>query len=140
MKRLMARKLSLAELTRTGAHIGYSFLSLVRHLPADARSIVRKVRRGQLTFQFRHSGLESFAREVDHASNRLSFSVVIAAIIIGSSTIMGSNVGPTWRALDVVGLGEVPILGFVGFLLAGVMGLGLAWSIMRSGTLTSGRR
>jgi len=138
VKRLMVKKFSAGELGRTSARMAYSLVSLVRHLPEDARSIVRKLRQGRMQFEFRHSGLEGFASELDRASNRLAFSVVIASIIIGSSWIMGAKVGPSWGALSVFGLGDVPILGLVGFLLAGVMGMLLAWSIFRSGAL-SGR-
>jgi ubiquinone biosynthesis protein len=138
VKRLMLKKLSPHELGRTGARMSYSLVSLVRHLPEDARSIMRKLRRGELSFRFQHSGLEAFTTEIDRASNRLAFSVVIAAIIIGSSSVMAMDVGPRWGALDFLGLGDVPIMGFMGFLLAGIMGLGLAWSIFRSGAL-SGR-
>ena len=35
--------------------------------------------------------------------------------------------------LSIIGMGDVPILGLVGFLLAGIMGITLAWSIFRSG-------
>ena len=107
----------------------------MRNLPGDIRSIVRKLRQGRMRFEFVHEGLEGFATEVDRASNRLSFSIVIASIIIGSSYMMASNVGPSWSALEFVGLGGVPILGLAGYLIAGVMGLGLAWAIYRSGKL-----
>ncbi|MHC4199687.1 MAG: ABC1 kinase family protein [Planctomycetota bacterium] len=135
VRRLVASRLSPGRLTRAGARTGYHIMSLLRHLPGDARSIVRKLREGKLRFEFRHEGLESFTTEIDRSSNRLSFSVVIGSIVIGSSYIMASNVGPSWSALDVLGLGRVPILGLVGFLVAGVMGLGLAWAIYRSGKL-----
>ena len=80
-------------------------------------------------------GLEEFVTELDRASNRLAFSVVTGAIIIGSSYVMSAGVGPTWGALRILGLGDVPILGLVGFVIAGVLGLGLMWSIFRSGKL-----
>jgi ubiquinone biosynthesis protein len=134
----MARKLSPGELGKTGARMGYSLISLARHLPEDARSIMRKLRDGKMRFEFQHGGLEGFTSELDRASNRLAFSVVIAAVIIGSSFVMSSKVGPCWRVLDFIGLGDVPILGFMGFFIAGVMGLALVWSIFRSGVL-SGR-
>jgi ubiquinone biosynthesis protein len=134
-RRLVVKRLAPSGLARGGARTGYHLLTLLRRLPSDLRSILRKLRQGRLRLEFRHEGLESFASELDRASNRLAFSVVIAAIIIGSSYIMGAGVGPKWRALDFVGLGDVPILGLVGFVFAGVLGLALAWAIWRSGKL-----
>jgi len=135
LRRLMASRLSPERVGRLGARTSYHLLNLFRNLPGDARTIIRKLRQGRLRFEFMHEGLEGFTAEMDRASNRLSFSVVIASIVIGSSYIMGGDVGPKWPALDFVGLGGVPILGLVGYLVAGVMGLGLAWSIYRSGKL-----
>ena len=107
----------------------------MRNLPGDLRAIIRKLRQGKLRLEFRHEGLESFATELDRASNRLAFAVVIASIVIGSSYIMASKVGPSWSALAFLGLGDIPLLGLVGFLVAGVMALALAWAIYRSGKL-----
>ncbi|MHC5056855.1 MAG: ABC1 kinase family protein [Planctomycetota bacterium] len=135
VRRLLVSRLSPERIGRMGARTSYHLLNLVRNLPGDMRSIIRKLRQGRLRFEFMHEGLEGFTTEVDRASNRLSFSIVIASIIIGSSYIMGGDVGPRWPALDFVGLGQVPILGLVGYLVAGVMGLGLAWAIYRSGKL-----
>lgn len=135
IRRLVLTRLEPSGLSRAGARSAYHLLSLVRSLPGDLRSIVRKLREGRLRFEFRHEGLEDFTTELDRASNRLAFSVVTGAIIIGSSFIMSSGVGPTWELLRIVGMDDTPILGLVGFLIAGVLGLGLMWSIFRSGKL-----
>jgi ubiquinone biosynthesis protein len=135
VRRLVLTRLKPESLSRAGARSGYHILSLVRNLPGDLRSIVRKLRAGKLRIEFRHEGLEDFASELDRASNRLAFSVVTGAIIIGSSYVMSSKIGPTSDFLWIVGLDDVPLLGLVGFLIAGVMGLGLMWSIYRSGKL-----
>jgi len=66
-------------------------------------------------------------RELDRSSNRLSFAVVIAAIVIGSSIIVHAETGP-----HLLGY---PLLGMVGFLAAAVLGIGLAIGILRSGRL-----
>ena len=68
-------------------------------------------------------------RELDRASNRLAFSVVIAGIIVGSSMALSS-------ATEVAFFGfRVQWLGIVGYLLAGMLGAGLSWAIFRSGRL-----
>ncbi len=135
VRRLLVSRLSPERVGRMGARTSYHLMNFLRNLPADMRSIIRKLRHGRLRFEFMHEGLEGLTTEVDRASNRIAFSVVIASIVIGSSYVMTGDVGPTWSALDFAGLGQVPILGLVGYLFAGVMGLGLAWSIYRSGKL-----
>ena len=65
--------------------------------------------------------------DIDKSSNRLSFSLLIAALIVGSSLIMQTEKGPL--------LFGFPILGFLGYLIAGFLGLWLAIAILRSGRL-----
>ena len=69
----------------------------------------------------------SLINELDRSSNRLAFSPIIAALIIGSSMIMRLEVGPF--------LFGYSILGIAGFLIAGILGLWLAIAILRSGRL-----
>ena len=64
---------------------------------------------------------------MDRASNRLSFAIVIAAIVIGSAVVVHAGAGP-----HLFGL---PALGFAGFITAAVLGIGLAIGILRSGRL-----
>jgi ubiquinone biosynthesis protein len=74
-----------------------------------------------------HRDLDHFIREMDRSSNRLSFAVVIASIVVGSSVIVHAGVGPP--------LLGYPLLGMAGFLAAAVLGIGLAIGIIRSGRL-----
>jgi ubiquinone biosynthesis protein len=64
---------------------------------------------------------------MDRSSNRLSFAIVIAAIVIASSIMVHAAVGPA-----VFGY---PLLGLAGFLTAAFLGIGLAIGILRSGRL-----
>jgi ubiquinone biosynthesis protein len=64
---------------------------------------------------------------VDKSSNRISFSFIVASIIIGSSLIIRTNAGP-----HLFGL---PMLGLMGFAIAGVFGMWLLIAIIRSGKL-----
>jgi ubiquinone biosynthesis protein len=80
-----------------------------------------------MQIQFVHRNLDFFVREMDRSSNRLSFAVVIAAIVISSSIIVHAAVGP-----QLLGY---PLLGLAGFITAAVLGVGLAIGILRSGRL-----
>lgn len=100
---------------------------LVRELPSDLQLILKKVTKGRLKIEFQHRGLETFIAEMDKSSNRLSFGLIVAALIIGSSLITNSDKGP-----HVFGL---PALGLAGFMMAGFLGLWLIIGIIRSGRL-----
>jgi ubiquinone biosynthesis protein len=96
-------------------------------LPQDLMEVLGKARDDRLQIQFVHRNLEHFVQGLDRASNRLSFAVVIAALIVGSSFVLQRSAGP-----QLFGL---PALGLVGFIAAAVLGLWLAVGILRSGRL-----
>jgi ubiquinone biosynthesis protein len=102
----------------------YAFTS---SLPKDLNLIFNKIKKGTLRVEFEHRGLENLISQMDKVSNRLAFSVIIAALIIGSSIIMQTNKGSLFLGF--------PILGIIGFVVAGIMGLWLAVAILRSGKL-----
>ncbi len=102
-------------------------LEILKIVPKDAYEIVKKIKTGTLKIEFEHQGLSKFISEMDKSSNRVSFSLVISALIIGSSLIIMADKGP-----HIYGF---PVLGILGFVFAGIFGLGLAIGILRSGRL-----
>lgn len=100
---------------------------LLKELPYHFRQFSRKLLRGQLKIQMEVQHLDSLTQELDRSSNRISAAVIVAAIIIGSSMIFNTQVGPMWYG--------VPLLGLTGYLVAGIMGLWLVVGILRSGKL-----
>ena len=102
-------------------------IEILKYIPKDTFEILRKIKKGTLKIEFEHQGLSKFISEMDKSSNRVSFSLVISALIIGSSLIIMANKGPL-----VYGF---PALGILGFLFGGILGMGLAIGILRSGRL-----
>jgi ubiquinone biosynthesis protein len=106
---------------------GREMAEALQALPRDLIEIVGKARDDRFQIQFVHRNLEHLVHGLDRASNRLSFAVVIAALIVGSSLVLQRAVGP-----QLFGL---PAIGLVGFVAAAVLGLWLAIGILRSGKL-----
>jgi ubiquinone biosynthesis protein len=100
---------------------------ILKKLPVDLHSILYKFRNDKFIINFKHQGLEEFGRRIDSSSNRLSFAIIIAALIIGSSVIM------------YLGKGNLPlsypVIGISGFAAASVLGVWLIIGIIRSGKL-----
>ncbi|MBE9505149.1 MAG: ubiquinone biosynthesis protein UbiB [Proteobacteria bacterium] len=95
-----------------------------RVLPGQIRQLMKKMVNDKFTIDFVHVGLENLVDEVDRSSNRISLGLIIAALIIGSSLIMMTGKGPL--------LFGFPLLGFLGYAIAGFFGLMLAIVIIRS--------
>lgn len=108
-------------------NVGLELTRVLRTFPHDLRHILRHLKEGRIEIQVKHDKLEDLELHIDKASNRLSFSLIIAAIIVGSSIIMQTQMGPLFLGF--------PVIGVAGYLVAGFLGLWLVWAILRSGRL-----
>ena len=124
---LVRQKYSPRKIAREIINFSELFYNFAISLPKELTVIIDKVKKGTLRIEFEHRGLEHLISEMDKVSNRIAFSVIIAALIVGSSIIMQTNKGPL--------LFEFPIFGIIGYVIAGIMGLWLAIAILRSGRL-----
>ncbi len=129
VRRMLAERLSPQHLARGATAWGWHLFSIARQAPAQLRTFLRQLTSGEWNLRVRHDGLERLISELDRSSNRLAFSVVIGAIIVGSSLVFSA-------ATDLTLFGvKVQYFGIIGFLVAGIMGLGLSRAIIRSGRL-----
>jgi ubiquinone biosynthesis protein len=103
------------------------FLHLQSNLPARLGSILDRLDRGQLTIRFEHENLGGFRRTLENVSNRLAFSILTSALIIGSSMIITTGVKPL--------LFGYPAIGLIGYFISAVLGLTVLISIIRSKNL-----
>ncbi|MHC4836290.1 MAG: ABC1 kinase family protein, partial [Planctomycetota bacterium] len=71
-----------------------------------------------------HDHLEELEQTLDNSSNRISFAVIIAALLIASSLLV-SQEG------DILGVVSLQTLGIIGYLAAAIMGIWLLVSIIR---------
>jgi len=127
VKELFLRRIRPQEMIRDLAMLTTDSYELVRMLPREMESIVRQLRRGKLSIELEHKRLDKLIVDLDRASNRLSFSLIIAALIIGSSYIVQIDKGPL--------IFGYPAFGIAGFLFAGLLGIWLVVAILRSGRL-----
>lgn len=97
----------------------------VRMLPSQLSKIFQKTLEDRLTVDFVHKGYEPMLDEMDRSSNRISFSMIISALIVGSALVTMAEKGPM--------INGFPVIGILGFTIAGVLGLGLAVLILKSG-------
>ena len=125
--KLLRHRLSVKTITgQLVAGIG-EVQSFLRDLPSDMHEIITMFKRGEVKVKFQPSGLEDFIRTQDQISNRTVFAIVLAALIIGSSLIVLSGIPPKWH--------EIPIIGVVGFMISGLMGFALLYSIIKHGRM-----
>jgi ubiquinone biosynthesis protein len=105
--------------------LAYDATEALVALPQQLRRIVGAAGSGRLRLRVGVDELHEFGERVSHSANRLSLSLVISALIIGSSIVMTVDGGPRWLGL--------PFFGLAGFLAAVGGGVWLLLSILRSG-------
>ncbi|MCK5543763.1 MAG: AarF/ABC1/UbiB kinase family protein, partial [Desulfobulbaceae bacterium] len=127
VRQIQLNRFKPRRIARDMADSGTEFFHLLKDIPGEIRKILKLARQGKVKMEFEHRGLEPMIAANDRISNRLSFAIVLASLVIGSSLIVLSDIPPKWH--------EIPIIGLIGFLFAGFMGFWLLISIIRSGRM-----
>lgn len=113
---LMGRYSAASLLGEVRTHLS-GYLRLSRQAPTDIAHLLRQLRSGKLKVHIHHEHLEKMASTIDRASKRNAVAVVIAALIVGSSLLITT---------DVI----FARLGVVGYVTAGILGVMLIISIL----------
>jgi ubiquinone biosynthesis protein len=101
---------------------------LASRLPDDINVILTKFRQGKFQVRVHHEHLENLTKTVDKGSNRISFALIVAALLV-ASTMLVPQQG------TVLGLFSLQSMGIVGYVIAAIIGVSLIISIIRSGRL-----
>ena len=126
-QKLIKRKYSPEALLKRGTNLTKELIQILEKVPHELYWLTKSLHQGDLAISIKHKELDDIINVINRASNRLSFALIIAALIVGSSLIINFSQGPF-----VFGY---PALGIFGFLIAAVFGLGLIISIIRKGKL-----
>ena len=114
----------IAEKARRSAVDAFEFFTST---PKQMRTFLRKMIRGDVTFNIKNLGMDKIIRDFDRSANRLAFSIVLAAIIMGSSIVMFTEIEQK--------ILPFPLFGLTGYTLSFVLGILLLYSILKSGRL-----
>jgi len=107
--------------------VGMEMIQFAQQFPKDILEIARLIKQQKLTVKMEHQGLKAMLATHDQISNRISFSIIIAALIVGSALIVISKTPPFVFGISLIGM--------VGFLAAAVMGIWLLVAILKKGRL-----
>jgi ubiquinone biosynthesis protein len=102
-------------------------LHFFQQFPKDLLDLASLIRQQKLRLQIEHRGLETMLATHDRISNRISFSILIAALIIGSALIVISETPPLVYGISLIGI--------LLFSAAAIMGIWLLVAILKKGKL-----
>jgi len=104
--------------------IGRDVANLMRHAPIQTRRLLNAALEGQLKLTINSPEVIKLTRSIDRIGSRIAVAMIIAALLIGSS-ILTYAANPTQISIGLFGAG--------GFILAGVLGVYIIFSMIRSG-------
>ncbi|MDX1708601.1 MAG: AarF/UbiB family protein [Desulfobacterales bacterium] len=102
-------------------------LQFLQQFPKDLMELSGMIRQQRLSLRLEHKGLETLLATQDQTSNRISFAIIIAALVIGSALIVISEIPPLVYGISLIGI--------LGYLVAAIMGIWLLVAIITKGRL-----
>ncbi|BBO85526.1 ABC1 kinase family protein [Desulfosarcina ovata] len=127
IKQVKLARFSPKRLSSDAVSIFGQYLDFVQEFPKDLLEITRNIRQKKFTFMLELKSMESMLATHDQISNRISFSIIIAALIIGSALIVISKTPPLFYGISLIGI--------IGFLTAAILGVWLLVAIIKKGRL-----
>jgi ubiquinone biosynthesis protein len=125
-RQLVLRQYAPGRLARRLALAGADAAQLGIELPEHLRRIVRELERGGIEVGVRPEGFEPLLRRFERLTNRIILGIIVAAFVNGLAVLLSVYHPPELDRWVGVVFGA-------GFFFALVVGIYLAWSIIRSG-------
>jgi len=123
-RQVMLKRYSPDHIRRSLQGVALDYMRIIRNLPVSLEKIVSLVSEGEFKIKMEDVNLNKMTAKFDIMSNRLSLAIIVASIIIGTALIAEKMNSTIMTRVPVVELG---------FVVAVVLGLFLAYSIIRSG-------
>ncbi|MDW7972483.1 MAG: AarF/ABC1/UbiB kinase family protein [Thermodesulfovibrio sp.] len=126
-KRIISKRLHPEFYFKRTIRMFREFRDALEHIPFQFKALLRKAVRDEITVRMYHVNLPEFIKDIDKASNKIAFSLIVSAMILSSAIMHATQVKPLIYGISLFGL----ITGVFAFFL----GLWLIISIIRSGKL-----
>jgi len=94
-------------------------MASLQKLPRTFRNVLSQLERGELALRVEHHRLDDIEETMYLTGERLSRSLLLTAILLGSALIIVAKMPPFWRG--------VPIIGALGFAISGVVSVIVLW-------------
>ncbi|MBS0188193.1 MAG: AarF/ABC1/UbiB kinase family protein, partial [Planctomycetes bacterium] len=113
VEKLVEKRYSFSALRSRAQRSLLHYIELVEDLPVELRAVLTQLRRNRFAVNIEHRGLTRLTHTIEHASRNISFALIIAAMLVGSSILI--------LAARNAGVGALTAIGVAGFLAAGVL-------------------
>jgi len=98
------------------------FKKFAETLPEETSKALKKIQKGTIKVDISDTDIKKLSSEIDRSSNRVSYALIITALIIAGAILMPLSVGPIFF--------NIPLLSLLSFLGAGILTIFLFFSIL----------
>lgn len=96
----------------------------VRKIPGQMLTILTKLEKNQVKVTMQQEGLETLEKEINTLTNKLSLSLLVSSLIVGSSIVIHADIRPR--------IYGVSLFGIIGYMFGLIVGLGFIISAIKS--------
>ncbi len=105
VEKLVQRQYGFRALRRRFQSSIVHYAELLEMLPVELQTLLMQLRRNRLAVNIEHRGLTRLTDTIEHASRNISFALILAAMLVGSSIlVLAANDSGTWL-LTLLGIG-----------------------------------
>ncbi len=123
-KKALKERYSLQRIAAEARTLALETTDIARTLPRSLSNMVRQLEDGEMKIKMEYSNLRELMMRIDIVTNRICLAIVMSSILVGCSLIVDQS--------ETYFLQHFPLVE-VGFILTVLIGLYLAYSIIRSG-------
>lgn len=123
IEQLEKERWSPANIARQTIFPLFSALQPIQQVPEILQRILQRVEDEDLRINMHHDGTERMEETFNASMNRLTTGIIVGSLIIGSSLVITTGVGPL--------LWGYPVIGILGFLVSAILGLYIIISSLR---------
>jgi ubiquinone biosynthesis protein len=123
LKRMLMERYHPSHLKDVILSSSEDLLEIFQEWPNEIQQLMKKANAGELSLDFHHQGLMPLTKTLVRVANRLAFSIILSSLIIGSSLIIHAKLPPLWHG--------VPVVGLLGFCMAGIIAFFLMIAMLR---------
>jgi len=121
--KLNKERWSVESVTRQTLYPMLAMFRRMQQIPENMQRILQRIEEEDLQINFHHTGTENLEATFNASMNRLTVGIIIGSLLIGSSLIITTGIGPL--------LWGFPAIGIVGFLVSGLLGIYIVVSTLR---------
>lgn len=123
-EKLLEERTSPKHLLHTMRKTASDFKDMITSLPSDFKSLVRTIKTGTKT-EVDVKELKTLTLEMDRSSNRITFGMILAALIVAAAILIQTEIPPLFYG--------IPLLAYIPLSFAMVLMFSLLVSIFREG-------